>query len=45
MLGSRADREQFALVGYDGVVRLAIGIERLERQPATGRPAIEGRIL
>lgn len=45
VLGNRADRERFALVSYGGVVRLAIEIERLERQSATGRRAIEGRIL
>lgn len=43
VLGARADREQYALVTFDGRVRQAIGIDRIV---STGtRRAIEGRIL
>ncbi len=43
VLGARADREQYALVSFDQVVRQAIGIDRLVQTGA--RRAIEGRIL
>ncbi|MEU5411974.1 MULTISPECIES: hypothetical protein [Streptomyces] len=44
VLGERADREQFALLSSQGVVRQAIEIDRLARVSG-GRKAIEGRFL
>jgi len=43
VLGARADREQYALVSLDGVVRQAIAIDRLVETGS--RRAIEGRML
>ncbi|WP_344449738.1 hypothetical protein [Actinocorallia aurantiaca] len=43
VLGARADREQFALINYKGVIRQAIEIERIV--PAGNRRAMEGKIL
>lgn len=43
ILGARADKEQFALITFDRIVRQAIAIEQIVE---TGvRRAIEGRIL
>lgn len=44
VLGERADREQYALLSAEGVVRLAIEIDQLVSVPG-GRRAIEGRYL
>jgi len=43
VLGARADREQFAIINYKGVIRQAIEIKQIV--PAGNRRAIEGRIL
>ena len=43
VLGERADREQFALFSYDGIVRQAMQIDRIV--PAGERRALEGTVL
>lgn len=45
VLGSRADREDIALIAHAGTVVLAVGIDQLVTVPDSGRRAIEGRIL
>ncbi|GLY89201.1 hypothetical protein [Actinoallomurus iriomotensis] len=44
-LGSRAAKEQFAIVSYGGIVRQAIEIDNVVPIGAGGRSVINGRIL
>jgi hypothetical protein len=43
VLGARADREQYVLFSFDGIVRQAMEIDRIV--PAGGRRAFEGPVL
>lgn len=45
-LGSRAQRERYYLASFDGIVRQAVEIDRVERSaPGSARSVIHGRIL
>lgn len=45
-LGTRAQGERYYLASFDGVVRQAVEIDRIERSsPTSGRSVIHGRIL